>query len=232
VSPRARTGSARRPLTRERVLLKALALADEGGVESLTMRKLGEALGVEAMSLYNHVDGKDDVLRGILDVVLAEVEPAASGGDWTAAARAAAISFHDALQRHRWAPALLMSAVHVTPARVDHVEALLRLLREAGFTPDQTYHAYHVIAGHIFGFSLWEAGHAASADELAAAGADVVRRIPLDAYPYVAEHYEQHVSGGPGDGVGAFELALDLILDGLKRTMKPAVSRRRSRSRG
>src|SRR4051812_36195531 len=77
VSPRARTGSARRPLTRERVLLKALALADEGGVESLTMRKLGEALGVEAMSLYNHVDGKDDVLRGILDVVLAEVEPAA-----------------------------------------------------------------------------------------------------------------------------------------------------------
>jgi len=218
-------------LTRERVLQKALALADEGGIESLTMRKLGDELGVEAMSLYNHVEGKDDVLRGILDLVLAEAEPPAAGPDWAAAARAHAISFHDALQRHRWASALLMSPAHVTPARVDHVEALLRLLREAGFSADQAYHAYHALAGHIYGFSLWESGHAATSDELAAAGADVVRRIPLEAYPYVAEHYEQHVSGGPRDGVRAFELALDLILDGLKRTTKPA-TRRRPRSRG
>jgi AcrR family transcriptional regulator len=197
------------------------------------MRRLGQALGVEAMSLYNHVGGKDDVLRGILDLVLAEAEPPAAGGrDWAAAARAHAISLHDALQRHRWAPALLMSPVHVTSGRVDHVEGLLRLLREAGLSADQTYHAYHVLAGHVNGFSLWEAGHAASADELAAAGADVLRRIPLESYPYVAEHYEQHVTGGPGDGVRAFELALDLILDGLKRTATPPATRRRSRSRG
>jgi AcrR family transcriptional regulator len=235
VPPRARSNAARRPLTRERVLAEALALADDGGIESLTMRRLGDALGVEAMSLYNHVEGKDDVLRGIIDLVLAEVEVPEPGQDWAAAARTHAISLHDALQRHRWAPALLMSPAHVTPARVDHVEALLRLLREAGLSPDQAYHAYHVLAGHINGFSLWESGHAATSDELAAAGEDVVRRIPLQEYPYVAEHYEQHVSGGPGDGVRAFELALDLILDGLERSMKPAkpkpATRRRSRSR-
>jgi AcrR family transcriptional regulator len=119
------------------VLQKALALADAGGIESLTMRKLGDELGVEAMSLYNHVEGKDDVLRGILDLVLAEAEPPVSGGDWAASARAHAISLHDALQRHRWSSVLLMSPAHVTQARVDHVEGLLRILREAGFSADE-----------------------------------------------------------------------------------------------
>jgi AcrR family transcriptional regulator len=210
------------------VLAKALALADREGIESLTMRRLGESLGVEAMSLYNHVENKDDVLRGILDLVLGEIEFPARGGDWAAAARAAAVSFHDALQRHPWAPALLMSGPHVTPLRAEHTEALLRLLREAGFSAEETYSAYHVLAGHIFGFSLWESGHARSADDLGAVADEVLRRIPLATYPYVAEHYEQHLHAGPHNDLPAFELSLDLILDGLKRRS----TRRRSRSRG
>ena len=107
----------RLPLSRERILQAALELVDEGGIESLTMRKLGQVLGFEAMSLYNHVANKDDVLDGILDLVLAESEPPSPTGDWDAAIRASAISVHDALRRHPWSCALLMSPGHARPAR-------------------------------------------------------------------------------------------------------------------
>src|SRR5947209_13638273 len=110
------------PLSRERILEAALGLADEGGIESVTMRKLGQALGFEAMSLYNHVTNKDDVLDGILDLVLAETEPPSPAGDWDAAVRRSAISVHQALRRHPWACPLLFSAAHVRPARLRYMD--------------------------------------------------------------------------------------------------------------
>src|SRR6266851_179181 len=136
----AATTEPRLPLSRDRILQAALGLVDEGGIESLTMRKLGEALGFEAMSLYNHVANKDDVLDGILDLVLAEGELPSPAGDWDTAIRRSAISVHDALRRPPWACTLLMSPGHVRPARLRYIDSLLGRLRAAGFSAETTHH--------------------------------------------------------------------------------------------
>src|SRR3954453_16168890 len=138
------------PLSRGRILRAALTIADEQGIEALSMRKLAQALGYEAMSLYNHVANKDDLLDGLLDAVLDETEPPAPDEPWDAAIRASAVSVHDALRRHTWAAPLLMSAAHVRPSRLRYMDSLLGRLRAAGFGPETTYHAYHVLDGHIF----------------------------------------------------------------------------------
>jgi AcrR family transcriptional regulator len=206
----------RLPLNRDRILRAALDLADEGGIESLTMRKLGRALGFEAMSLYNYVANKDDLLDGILDLVLDETEAPSPDGDWRAAIRASAISVHEALRRHPWACTLLMSA-RVRPTRLRYVDALLGRLRTAGFSAETTYHAYHVLDAHIFGFSLWQAGHSYDAAQVADFEAMFERVIRVDEYPYLHEHGRQHLTEGPHHEGSAFELGLDLILDGLEK---------------
>src|SRR5215208_3996419 len=126
----AATTEPRVPLSRERIPAAALDLADENGIESLTMRKLGQTLGFEAMSLYNHVANKDDLLDGILDLVLAEAEPPSPGEPWDAAVRRTAVSVHEALRRHPWSATLLMSPARVRPAHLSYMDSLLGLLRE------------------------------------------------------------------------------------------------------
>jgi len=207
----------RLPLSRDRILQAALELADESGIESLSMRKLGQRLGFEAMSLYNHVANKDDVLGGILDLVLAETEPPSPDEDWEDAVRSSAVSVHDALKRHRWAAGLLMSPAHIRPARLRYMDALLGRLLDAGFSAETTYHAYHVIDGHIIGFSLWENSHSYTPVEAAELVAMFERIIPADVYPYLHEHARQHMAEGPHRQVSAFEYGLDLILDGLRK---------------
>jgi AcrR family transcriptional regulator len=207
----------RTPLSRERILRAALELVDEGGIESLTMRKLGHALGFEAMSLYNHVANKNDVVDGILDLVLSETEPPSATEDWDTAIRTSAISVHQALRRHPWASSLLMSPDHIRPARLQYMDSLLGRLREAGFSADTTYHAYHILDAHILGFSLWQAGHSFKAADLPDLAADFIRRFPLDDYPHIAEHFEQHMTEGDHQQVSAFEFSLDLILAGLEK---------------
>jgi AcrR family transcriptional regulator len=206
----------RTPLSRDRILETALALTDAHGLESLTMRKLGQELGFEAMSLYNHVSGKDDVLDGILDLVLAETEPPASSGDWAAAIRSSAISVHEALMRHPWSCTLLMSSAHIRPGRLRYMDSLLGRLRDGGFSAEQTYHAYHVLDGHIFGFSFWQTSHSYSAAAVADMAELFDRTIPADEYPHLHEHGRQHLTEGAYHEVSAFELGLDLILDGLE----------------
>src|SRR5713101_6834424 len=148
----------RKPLSRERVLAAALELVDEQGIDALSMRKLGQAVGYEAMSLYNHVANKDDLLDGILDLVLAEMDPPARDGGLPAI-RAAALSAHEALKQHPWAAGLLMSPGRVRPARLELMNGLLGALRNAGFSAETTYHAYHAIDAHVIGFSLWQSTH-------------------------------------------------------------------------
>ena len=207
----------RLPLSRDRILQAALELVDEGGIESLTMRRLGQALGFEAMSLYNHVANKDDVLDGILDLVLAESEPPSPAGDWDTTIEASAISVHDALRRHPWAATVLMApAGHARPARWRYMELLLARLRDAGVSAQTTYHAYHVLDGHIFGFSVWETSHTYTDDQAAELGAEF-ERITADGYPHVREHAEQHATAGPHQQVRAFDFGLDLILEGLRK---------------
>jgi AcrR family transcriptional regulator len=207
----------RRPLSRERILQEALELADSSGIEALSMRKLGQKLGFEAMSLYNHVVNKDDVLDGILDLVLAETTPPSAAHDWDEAIRESAVSVHDALTRHPWACPLLMEPGRVRPARLRYMDLLLGRLREAGFSAETTYTAYHVLDGHIFGFALWESSHRYTAEEISSFAARFADTITPDAYPHLHEHGEQHMSDGAHREVSAFELGLDLIVDGLKK---------------
>jgi AcrR family transcriptional regulator len=209
----------RAPLTRDRVLDAALRLVDEGGIESLSMRKLGQALGVEAMSLYNHVANKDDVINGILERVADEMERPSTSEEWDMSIRESAISVYEALRRHPWACAFMMSPQHIVAERIRYMEALLGTLRNAGFSGEQTYHAYHVLDAHMFGFSLWQAGHSAAASTIDVQRllGQVSRDFPSDEYPYFAEHVEQHVTDGPHRETSAFELGLDMILDGLRR---------------
>ncbi len=207
----------RLPLSRERILHAALELADESGIESLTMRKLGQALGFEAMSLYNHVANKDDVLDGVLDLVLGESEPPARAGAWDSAIRKSAISVHDALRRHPWSCTLLMTPKHGLRTRARYMDLLLGRLREAGFSAETTFHAYHLLDGYIFGFALWETSHTYTAEEASNLAATFAQTITAAEYPYLHEHVQQHFNEGPHRDGSAFELGLDLIVDGLKK---------------
>jgi AcrR family transcriptional regulator len=204
-------------LSRDRILRAALGLADEGGVDSLTMRKVGQALGFEAMSLYHYVANKDDLLDGILDLVLGQTELPSPAGDWDMAIRKSAISVHEALRRHPWACTLLMSPARLRPARLQYMDSLLARLYKAGFSAETTYHAYHVLDGQIFGFSLWETSHSYAAAEMSDLAATFALTVTADAYPHLHEHGQQHFTEGPLHQVSAFEFGLDLILDSLKK---------------
>lgn len=207
----------RKPLSRERILAAALELVDEQGIEALSMRKLGQSLGYEAMSLYNHVANKDDLLDGILDLVLAEMEPPDPAGG-LASIRSSAISSHEALVRHPWAVGLLMAPSRIRPARLEHMNALLGALRESGFSAETTYTAYHVLDAHIIGFSLWQSTHGSVPIEIEDVRAFLDRMLPAATYPYLHEHAIQHLEDGPHRDVPSFEYALDLLLDGLERS--------------
>ena len=216
----------RAPLNRERVLRAAMELADEAGIESLTMRKLARELGVEAMSLYNHVANKGDLVDGIVDLAVEEIDLPSAERDWDAAIRKCAISAHEALLRHPWACGLAIlptSTRSVRVPRLRYMEWLLRRLREAGFSPELAFHAYHTLDSHIFGFTLWQLGHMEGAKDIAAGEdpeefvARFLREFRATGHPYFAEHVEQHLAEPPGEGAREFEFALDLILDGLQR---------------
>jgi AcrR family transcriptional regulator len=218
------TGEIRSPLTRERILRAALELADRAGVEAVTMRRLGQELGFEAMSLYRHVANKDDLLDGMLDLVLAEWQLPDGDGDWTDAVRRSARSVHEALGRHPWAARLLTSGQRIRPARLRYMESLLGRLRDAGFDADRTYHVYHLLDGHIFGFSLWETAHTTTAADPKELLARFMHAIPWDEYPHLTEHRDQHLTDGPHREVRAFDVGLDLILAGLEKTVAAPVS--------
>jgi len=201
-------------LSRDRILAEAVRLADRDGLEAVTMRRLGQALGVEAMSLYKHVANKDAILDGLLERVLAEVHLPVPGGDWEAELRRAAGSLHDALTRHPWACGLVMapaSLPNALGARILYIEALLRTLREAGFTAAQAYHGYHALDSHTVGFTMWELGHQVPDTAVVE---QVIRQIESGTYPYLLEHAREHDADHPRS---SFEFGLDLIFDGLRR---------------
>ena len=202
-------------LSGDKVLRAAIQIADKSGIESLTMRKLAQKLGVEAMTLYYYVTKKDDILDGILDLVVSEIEVPSAGGDWKAALRRSAISAHQVLLRHPWACSLMMSPARIRPARLHYMESLLGRLRSGGFSAEMTHHAYHALDSHILGFTMWEVGYSAGAKALPDMGVAFRRNFPVDRYPYIAEHMEQHDVKSSGDG--EFGFGLGLILDGLER---------------
>ncbi len=204
------------PLSRDRILRAGLNLADAAGIEALTMRRLGDELGYEAMSLYRHIANKDDLLDGMLDLVLAEWE-LPDGDDAVDAIRTTARSVHQGLRRHPWAARLLMTGAHIRPRRLAYGEFLLGRLRDAGLDADRRYHVYHLLDGFIFGFSLWEIAYTNAGDpDFAERVAEFMQKIPWDDYPNFTEHRDQHMSDGPHREVSAFDVGLDLILVGLR----------------
>jgi AcrR family transcriptional regulator len=210
----------RTPLSRERVLRAAIALADEGGFESLTMRKLAKELGVEAMSLYNHVANKDDLLDGMVDVVFAEIELPSTDGDWRAAMRRRAVSTREALNRHRWAIGLMEGRSSHGPANLSLHNAVLGCLRAAGFSLEMTVHAYSVQDSYIYGFALQERDMSSeSADDFAAEAQRQMQayQAVLADYPHLVEVVGGHVAKTGYDYATEFLFGLDLILDGLDR---------------
>ena len=182
------------------------------------MRRLGEELGFEAMSLYRHVANKQDLLDGMLDLVLAEWQLPDGRDDWREAIRVSALSVHDALRRHRWAAQLLMTGSHLRPERLRYMDALLGRLGDAGFDAQTTYSVYHLLDGYIFGFTLWEIAYTTVPID-AEVVSKLMQTIPWDKYPQLAEHRDQHMSEGPHREVSAFEVGLDLILGGLQKRL-------------
>jgi AcrR family transcriptional regulator len=180
------------------------------------MRKLAQELGVEAMSLYNHVENKDEILKGIVELVAAEVDLAEDETDWQTAMRRRVLSVHQTLARHPWAAPLWMRRGSGGGARMRYADAVLRGLREAGFTPDLTYHAFHVLQSHVLGFTLQEQNLGFDRRDLKKRAQRFLERFPGEEYPDLAEHVRQHLE--PHDAQrGTFEFGLDLILDSLER---------------
>jgi len=210
------TEEPRPPLSKERVLRAAIALADGSGIESLSMRKLGQRLGVEAMSLYNHVANKDEILDGMVDLVVGEIDLPAEGADWKTAMRRRAISAHEVLVRHAWASSQIVSRVNVGPAMLRYVDSTLGALREAGFSYALVDRAWNAMDSYIYGFTLQELNFPFQPEEYADVAAAYRPQISADDYPYLVELTEL-VMGAKHDGVAEFEFGLDLVLDGLDR---------------
>jgi AcrR family transcriptional regulator len=205
-------------LNRDRVLSAAVALADEGGIEALTMRKLAQALGVEAMSLYNHVANKDDILDGIVDVVFGEIGLPPTGADWKTSMRQRAVSAREVLSRHPWAIGLMESRSKPGRATLQHHDAVLGALRKGGFSLPMTAHAYSVLDGYIYGFALTHGNLPfETSEETAELAQDIMGRFSAHEYPYLTELTVKHVLQPGYDYVKEFEFGLDLILDGLER---------------
>ena len=202
------------------MLRAAVALADEGGFESLTMRKLAKELGVEAMSLYNHVANKDDLLDGMIDIVFSEIEPPSTDVDWKAALRKRAVSTRDALARHRWAIGLMEGRANHGPANLRLHDAVLGCLRTAGFSIEMTVHAYSIQDAYIYGFALQERDMTSEGETDFAAEAQRQMREYQDVlgdYPHLVEVVGGYVAEAGYDYATEFLFGLDLILDGLDR---------------
>jgi AcrR family transcriptional regulator len=211
----------RAPLSRDQVLRAAVALADEGGIGALSMRKLGQTLGVEAMSLYNHVASKGGLLDGMIDVVFSEIGLPSEDGGWKRAMRQRAISAREVLGRHPWAIGLMESRRTPGPATLRHHDAVLGCLRAAGFSVEMTAHAYSLLDSYIYGFALQEASLPfGTAEETAQVAQEIAGLMPAGEYPHLAEMATGHVLQ-PGYQYGdEFEIGLDLILDALERAVR------------
>jgi AcrR family transcriptional regulator len=211
---------ARARLNRDKVVGSAIALADASGIESLSMRKLGGELGVEAMSLYNHVSNKGDLTDAMIDGVFAEIDLPSGGTDWRTAMRHRAISVRKVLALHPWATGLMESRTTPGPATLRHHDAVLGILREAGFSIVLAAQASSVLDSYIYGFVLQERNLPATSMGSTKLAQVILARLATQDYPHVAEMTVEHVLQPGYDHDAEFEFGIDLILDGLERVCR------------
>jgi AcrR family transcriptional regulator len=216
------------PLSRGRVLHAAIQLADATGIESLSMRKLGQELGVEAMSLYNHVASKEDVLDGMVDIVVGEINAVVGeidvpSADWKTALRRRILSAREILLRHPWAPGVIESRSNISPLMMRYFDSVIGLFMEAGFSVDLTHHAMHALGSRALGFTqeLYEDSQELDANTIA-----MLQQMAGE-YPNITSMVSQithdfETTLGWCDDQEEFEFALDLLLDGLERLRERA----------
>jgi AcrR family transcriptional regulator len=202
------------------VLQVAVALADQIGIDALSMRRLAEELGVVPMALYKHIASKEELLDGMVDIVVAEIDPPISGTDWKRAVRERILSARRSLQRHPWAPKVIESRTAPSPVMLAYIDSMIGMFRAGGLSADLTHHALHTMGSRLYGFTQEVFDDSASLDP--ATQAMLVRELQ-GSYPHVAEmvatvyHDEASIVGGGCDDQFEFEFALDLLLDGLER---------------
>jgi AcrR family transcriptional regulator len=208
------------PLTRERVLGTAVGLADRNGIESISMRKLAEALDVVPMALYRHVANKDELLGGMVDVVIGEIDPPRSDSDWKTAMRERILSARRALLRHPWASRVMETRTTPTPVVLAYMDSMIGLLRTGGFSLDLTHHVLHAMGSRTFGFTQELFNDPAEIDPEAEAQ---MWAAMAGTYPFIYEiftaisHDDRSVVGAGCDDQFEFEFSLDLMLDGIER---------------
>jgi AcrR family transcriptional regulator len=207
-------------LSRDHVLRAAVALADEAGTEGLSMRKLADQLGVVPMALYKHVASKEELLDGMVDIVISEIDPPVRGTDWKTAVRQRILSARRSLQRHPWAPAAIESRSNPSPVMLSYIDSMIGMFRAGGFSADLTHHTLHAVGSRLYGFTQEVFDDTQPADQ--ETQAMLVRQME-GAYPYIAEmvatvyHDQASIVGQGCDDQFEFEFALDLLLDGLER---------------
>ena len=209
----------RAPLTRERILRTAIDLADEDGIEGLTMRRLGRRLCVEAMSLYNHVTDKDDLLDGMVEEVTGEFEVPTGATDWRSAIRSSTISAHDVLSRHPWASGVIESRAGSGPNRLRLLDATIGVLTGAGFPMPVVIRTLMALDSHTYGFTLQEQAWPFPVEDAPEMAAALAAELPAG-YPNMAAMVAFVASTPPGT-ILEFEFGLDLLLDGLERLLPP-----------
>lgn len=205
----------REPLDTDKIVAAGIGLADDGGVDALTMRRLADRLGFKVMALYNHVANKDELLALMVDAIAGSIDLPAEHDSALAAVRAHAIATRAALVEHRWAPALWQQYLP-GPHRIEHMEGLLRAFADSGLPDDVAHHGFHAVNNHVLGYTLQEL-----AMDFDAGGADAsvtidrfLATVSVDDHPHTVAHVHQHLDGDTGS---SFELVLDLILEGLTR---------------
>jgi len=210
----------RSPLTRERVLSTAVALADESGIEALSMRKLAQALDVVPMALYRHIANKEELLNALVDVVVDEIDPPLEGTDWKTAVRARILSARQALLRHPWASRVMESRTEPTPTVLAYIDSMIGMFRAGGFSMDLTHHAMHTMGSRLMGFAqeLFNDSGDASQEMEAEFYESMAAMYPSIYELYVTVVHDDSTTVGPGcDDQFEFEFALDLMLDGLEK---------------
>jgi AcrR family transcriptional regulator len=210
----------RLPLSRERVLGCAVDLADESGIAALTIRSLAQSMGTKPMSLYYYVANKDEILDGIVDIVFSEIELPSPAGDWREEMHRRAHAVRAALKRHPWAVGLLESRSSPGEATLRHHDATLGTLRAAGFSVQMTAHAYALLDSYIYGFALQEAALPFEGRDTAPEiTTPIVERFSTGQYPHMMEIATEHVLRPGYDFGDEFDFGLNLILDGLSRSI-------------
>lgn len=216
-STKSKTDSHRKKLDLGRIIEGAVALADETGVDALTIRKLSTSLDVKPMTIYHYVQNKEAIIDGMVDMVFSEIDLPQMDINWKNAIRQRSASAREVLARHPWAIMLMDSRRTPGMATLRQYDAVIGCLREGGLSVKMTAHAYAVIDAFIYGFVIQEASlPATSGNEMAELAESIMETTAMSEYPYLMEFTNQHVLQPDYDFGNEFEFGLNLILEGLE----------------